>query len=351
MRHRGAEAAGNRALRAFLHIGAGKTGTSAIQVALAQLRPALAARGVWYPQGFGNTDARAEQGRISSGNAAALGPWLNPNHRRPGYDKAAVTAWLDACLAEAAGRDLLLSSEMMQFPRPEEAAELCARLAGKGHAPVVIFYVRHALDQAVATWLQHLKRGFVGLPRRETIHGLGDFLHQHRCTYLASLSPFAKALPAEQIVVRLYDDEAPLLVPGFLRLLGQEGLAVPAGGKVVNRSPAPAEQVVFQALGRLPNGPALCQIAADLMLNRAAPSGPQPVSRAEAEAFSARNQPVVDEINRRFLRGRGTLRMMSDRIEVGETPAVAPDQVYSVFAEGFALLAADPARGAHRAAG
>lgn len=328
-------------LRVFLHTGAGKTGTSAIQVALAQRRPALANANLVYPAGFAKSDERASQGKISSGNAASLGPWLNPNHRRQGYDKPAVSAWLHACMDEAGSRDLLLSSELMQFPRPEEAAELCALFAARGFQPTIIFYVRHALDQAIATYLQHLKRGFVGMPRREQVNSMSDFLHLHRCTYLASLSPFAKVLPPEQIVVRLYDDEAPALVQHFLGLVGAPGLAPPAAARTINRSPGPAEQIVFQELGRLPNGPQLCQIASDLMLNRAMPSQTQRVSPEDIAAFTARNQQVVDEVNRRFLREHGTLRIKSDRIEVGDVAATAPEQVYSVFAESFALLAAD----------
>jgi len=223
-------------------------------------------------------------------------------------------------------------------------------LDAAGYRPVVICYVRHALDQAIATYLQHLKRGFAGMPRRETISGMGDFLRQHRCTYLASLSPFAKLLPPEQIVVRLYDDEASALVPRFLEIVGSPELPVPAASPVINRSPAPAEQVVFQALGRLPNGPQLCQLACDLMLNRDGPGLPHRVAAADAAAFSARNQPVVDEINRRFLRGQGTLRMMSDRVELGDTDEVPPEQVYAVFAETMALLLAERAAGPLRAA-
>ena len=328
-------------MRVFLHTGAGKTGTSAIQVALAKLRPALAEANLCYPTGFANSDARAGQGKISSGNAAMLGPWLNPNHRRPTYDKSAIDRWLQACIAEAAGRDLLFSSEMMQFPRPEQAAELCAVFAAAGYQPTIVFYVRHALDQAVATYLQHLKRGFVGMPHRESISSMGDFLRLHRCTFLASIMPFAKILPPEQIVVRLYEDEAAALVPRFLRLVTGRDIAVPAMPRIVNRSPTLTEQEVFAALGRLSNGPHLCQLASDLILNREAAKEPLRVSPADLAAFTARNQHVVDEINARFLGGTAKLRIRSDKIEIGDVPRPDSDRVYAAFAESFSLLAAE----------
>src|SRR6185295_4774086 len=96
--------------------------------------------------------------------------------------------------------------------------------------------------------------------------------------------------------------EAPALVPRFLRLVTDRDIATPDTGRIINRSPLRAEQAVFQALERLPNGPHLCQIASDLMLNRHTPSEPQRVSEADFAAFTARNQPVVNEINARFLR-------------------------------------------------
>ena len=174
-------------MKVTLHTGAGKTGTSAIQVALAALRPQLAKAGIHYPQGFGNTGERADRGEVSSGNAVAIGWLLDPIERKDGFDRAAILAWLQAAIAEAAGRDLLFSSEMMQRPDPLEAADLCRLFAATGHDVHIIYYLRHALDQSLAAYLQALKRGQIAQRSLGTLEAFIDT--QARCPYLDALTP------------------------------------------------------------------------------------------------------------------------------------------------------------------
>ncbi len=329
-------------MKVYLHTGAGKTGTSALQVALATLRPQLAAAGILYPAGFNGSDARAELGETTSGNAAILGGLVNAKQRRPGFDKPAVMAWLNACIAEAAGRDLLFSSEMMQFARADETAELCAFFAAAGYEVTVIHYVRHALDQAVAAYLQHLKHGMIGLigsGEHEELPDRKSFLANEKTTYLLGLEPFAAVLPPERIIVRLYDKERADLVPGFLRLLRDTPFTVPPASNLINRSLTAAEQVVFFELSRLPDGVRPCRVIAGLTVNR--PSSVPvvlSVTHEELADFTRRNQATVDAVNTRFLKGNGELLIKSERLLVGDIPPPPPDEVYAAFANCFVLI-------------
>ena len=63
--------------RLFLHGGAPKTGTSAIQVLLARHAEALAERGVVYPEG--HLFEAARRGQVTAGNGLAMANYLNPD--------------------------------------------------------------------------------------------------------------------------------------------------------------------------------------------------------------------------------------------------------------------------------
>ncbi|MCX7384491.1 MAG: hypothetical protein NT133_24440 [Alphaproteobacteria bacterium] len=327
-------------MRVFLHTGFIKTGSSAIQVAMAALRDQLAANGVLYPKGFEGTGNDAERGRISSGNAMALAPLLNGGKSPRPFNKADILAWLRRSIAEADGRDLLFSSEMMRLVQPEAVAELCKFFTEQGCTPVVIMYVRHMLDQALATYMQVLKMGTVTADPEDINANRTAFLNQYVCSYHRELEPFARVLPPEQIIVRLYDKERENLVRGFLGLLSEHEFKYETPRQVVNRSPTEAEQVVFATLGRLPNGRVLCRDISNVALNRpTARSSSLVVSQEDFNRFAARHQPIADLINRQYLKGNGELLLKSDKVSIGEVPKVPPGEVYTAFADLISMLA------------
>ena len=328
-------------MKVFLHIGAFKTGTTVIQSALASLRGDLAACGVHYPFPFGlKKPAAATTDSVTVGNAFALGYFLNPGlHSRLKGTRPDVADWVRACIADADGRDLLFSSEAMFHARADETRELCAIFEQAGYEITVILYVRHLVDHAISLYLQDLKQGqpFGSNGRRPP--GQTAFLDIYKCRFLASLEPFLNVLPPERVIVRLYDKERDDLVGHFLRLVTPAKLQIPPAARVVNRSPTPAEQVVFEYLGQLPNGPRICRRISQLLLNRPAPAPiPMVIAHSEIDGFTRRNKPIVDELNTRFLKDNGTLRIMSDRVSFGDPASAPPEEVNAVFAECIALL-------------
>ena len=331
-------------MKVYLHTGAGKTGTSAIQVALAALRPQLAEAGILYPKGFAGTDDRSARGQISAGNGIALGWLINPATRRQeSYDHAAALKWLDDCIAEAAGRDLLFSNESMQFAHRDETPLLYQRFHKAGYEIQIIHYVRHALDHAISSYLQNLKRGQIQI---RGMQDLETFLRESAtCHYMRSLQNLARDLAPGKVTVRLYDEDRSALVPNFLRLMSTQSFPEVPTAAVINRTPDPAEQVVFSTLAGMPDGPKLCRIAADLLLNRASSS--RLTHRVPAEvvdAYAKRNQPVVDFVNNTYFDGVEKLKIKSDSIVIGDITRPAPEDVYRVFGDFFALMVAEPRR-------
>lgn len=130
-------------MRVILHIGAPKTGTSAIQYFLHQNRQRLQKYGFYYPQ------HNFDKNNVSGGHAD-FGAAIS-NDR---YDdaQALVQRWLKE--AVQASCDLLLSAEAM-YRRPEIVAELF-----KNHEIKVLAYFRHPLESLVSNHNQSIKRHF-----------------------------------------------------------------------------------------------------------------------------------------------------------------------------------------------
>jgi hypothetical protein len=326
-------------MKAFLHIGAGKTGTSVIQAALARHRRALAAAGLVYPDAGTASDQRAAKGQISSGNAVRLAWLFRLPGRPPGFDEAATRAWLDGCIQDAGGRDLLFSSELLQLLPREGVHGLVGLLRASGCEPVVIYYARHLLDHAVSVYLQHLKQGFATMPARERTPDLGAAVRQYRCPFPRALEPYAALLPPEALMVRLYDAAPDRLVSGFFDLLPGRLQVEDAPSEVINRSPSPAEQAVFERLAALPDAPRLCRALTDLVLNRPHPAGTRfGVAAEDFAVFAKHNEPAVEEMNRRYLPPDQELRLTSGQIAVGPLAPPTPDEIQDAFTECLALL-------------
>ncbi|WP_313408382.1 hypothetical protein [Aeromicrobium sp.] len=99
----------------LLHVGPHKTGTTAIQGALAAVRDELAALGVLYP---GQTRSQANAGRVASGFASPIGTVLPPQHH-----------WDDLVdeVRAAPGR-VVISSEYFDVVRSPRTTQIAERL-------------------------------------------------------------------------------------------------------------------------------------------------------------------------------------------------------------------------------
>src|SRR5476649_287445 len=101
-------------MRVVLHIGAQKTGSSAIQVGLARNRDALAKIGCLYPTA--DNDKTALQGGITSGNGMELAALLSPSQAFAAHFKKLDQVADIQNLARTKGiHSILYSSELFMF--------------------------------------------------------------------------------------------------------------------------------------------------------------------------------------------------------------------------------------------
>lgn len=326
-------------MRLILHIGAGKTGTSAIQAALAELRSELGAAGILYPLAHSGAGSNPDDQGVVRGNARFVGDYLNTNKHRDGFNPEDVLAWLRGIIVEAAGRDILMSGESMQFANVKQTDQLIRFFSAAGYETSVIFYVRHLLDHAISGYLQNLKSGNIGAGARGRLRDRNTFFRAGICQFADSLEPYATVLPPQRIFVRLFENERHDLVPRFLALISDHGFPKVDAEKVVNRSPTIAEQVVFTELAQLEGGRRLCRHVASLMLNTPATERTDiAITPEELAIFTRRNKSIVERINNDYLKDNGTLRIKSDKVRIGVDEPAPPEAVYATFARVLARM-------------
>jgi hypothetical protein len=140
-----------------IHIGAPKTGTSAIQAFLTLNRDAFqAATGIYYPES--KTDLRVLKGKPTAGNGAKIGRFLR-SRRREGLERA---VHLTERELERGVEALLLSSEGFWSVAPETMRAFMQRLETQVSFRFV-FYARPQVKHVESAYLQVLgNRGFDG---------------------------------------------------------------------------------------------------------------------------------------------------------------------------------------------
>lgn len=134
----------------MLHVGVHKTGTTAIQAALADAREDLAAQNVRYP------------GKLQAQHRAALAllgrPW-GWNNRGGGVMDREHFDRLAKRTAAASGR-VVISSEFFCEASAEQAQEAVTALGGSGARPVhVVVTLRNLGKLLPSSWQQYLKYG------------------------------------------------------------------------------------------------------------------------------------------------------------------------------------------------
>lgn len=140
----------------IIHCGMPKTGSSALQVQLAQCRPALLRCGYDYlPMGDFKL---AEQGRITSGNGAGLArAYLNPEHPASlALRRGELTEKFRQMIANSQHHTILSSEFFSAAPRGL-LGQLATALADLGEVHLV-FFVREQLNALASTYIQQVKR-------------------------------------------------------------------------------------------------------------------------------------------------------------------------------------------------
>jgi hypothetical protein len=137
--------------RLVLHIGTGKTGTSAIQNLFKAHQSQFRDRGVFYPAP--ETMAIDGADLESSGNGGPLFSFLYPPIRTKPLDE---TAFLDnfAGLFEGDDRAIFISNEMLEYGEAEKFAKLRDFCAERGVDLELVYALRDIASHAFSAWSQ-----------------------------------------------------------------------------------------------------------------------------------------------------------------------------------------------------
>jgi hypothetical protein len=278
----------------YLHAGAGKTGTSYLQVLFAVHAERLAECGIVYPRGHLFDEAKA--GRVTSGNGVEMANYIRPGLPHAIPDKDAFIHTLDAVLADAAGRHVLYSSEFLAFePGPRTAA--MARVAARhGYGIRVIYLVRDIAAAAASMYSQ-------GIKHRADARTFADFITTWEPAYRRHIQRAVDSFGADSLLVLNYEEHRDRLAELFFRdILGTS--FVPDERDIVNRSLSPREAEMLRIMNGVHPGNRACSaFVADALMELPALSGSSHVGAAEAGHLGRRFAEEVEFVNR-FVRGR-----------------------------------------------
>ncbi|KZX55067.1 hypothetical protein A3709_08720 [Halioglobus sp. HI00S01] len=172
----------------YVHIGMGKTGTTALQNFFWDNRKALKERDICYPR----------QGIMSNAHHL-LSPHI-PRFLEDQWNFQTVEEWAPK-LADCAEGNVLLSSELMAWAEESKARRFCAQVSAWFDVHVVV-YLRRQDNIIMASYNQQIKAG----PQKRRI----DLIYrkqQERFDYLKVLAPWADSLEPGKLIVRPYERE------------------------------------------------------------------------------------------------------------------------------------------------
>lgn len=194
----------------YLHIGIGKTGSSALQSFLAKNRERLYEDGIWYPEL--NASAKVEKKLKSfNGNAEFL------NHFNVYFEDMSEKLrrlFEDTCKMLQNGdnnKDILLSREMAL----KEAEMVCKNFVTYGFDVKVIVYLRRQDLWGESSWNQNVKS-------RSYTESCFDFIQasEQQLDYYNRLKEIAAVVGKDNVIVSVYESGAEDIFTTFLSILG-----------------------------------------------------------------------------------------------------------------------------------
>lgn len=195
----------------ILHIGTGKTGTTAIQETFWKNRAALARAGVAYPA----------VGAISSAHhliTPRIPPFLKD---RPDWNFLTPAEWAPVVAALPEDR-VFMSSELISSANPDQIAAFCAALEPFVDLHVCI-YLRRQDDMIAASWSQSVKAGTLHRPLHKILKNM-----MLRSDHLNRITPWENALGRDRLIIRPYErsqfHQGDLIRDILLRALGMSDL-------------------------------------------------------------------------------------------------------------------------------
>ncbi len=327
--------------RLVLHIGMGKTGTSALQVALVRNREHLAATGIDYPAHPSDEVARAHG--VTNGNGSAVADLLGSELAVAAVELPHARHGLQALCQAVAGspyRTTVYSSELLYRFDPRHLAVLVAEAERAGIDLSVVAYVRDIAPYFFSAYSERVKRnGFAGT-FEEYISGADDFARRVGL-FRPRISRLLEAAGPARAHVLHYDSVKRDLAGSFARdVLDVTDISRWQRPPVtVNRGLSARE---FAILRYVNAGCAGAEWSGDVLVTDDATGAPTGISRRALELLEERFAPEVDWFNATLLRDRmalaGDVQILADS---DRPPALAPDE-YALLDRLVAAVRAGP---------
>jgi hypothetical protein len=247
--------------RLVLHIGAPKTGTSALQVAFVRNRSALRSAGVRYPES--SSDSAASAGKITSGNGLAIAAFLNPNLPfAPSYKCTDPLGRIFDSFRYGPEKIVLYSCEHMSFFEDRRLVSLTEFASKHSVVIQVIYFVRNIVDHAYSTYNQLIKR------HRSTIT-FGEFVTTKYCPPFSRTVRRARAiLGNDNLSLLSYDDTHRTLLGSTLAAMGVEGANIAEACERVNRSLTEVEIELMRRVNKRFDSERRCRRISDALIYR-----------------------------------------------------------------------------------
>ncbi len=292
----------------MLHMGVPKTGSSALQVALAKRREKLARLGVNYPQS--QSDLRAERGQVTAGNGVLLLPLLTHPDQATALDRQ--LEFLTETLQSAGERHVLFSSETLFGFLPDRIEKLRDRAKVEGYQLHAALYLRNRDSHAWSAYSQNLKRG---LYSGTFLDFLASVDSPYRPKWQLQLQHLLDILGSDCLTVMHYESERAELVAGFLlRVLGIVDEDEPSASSTrINRSLSRREMTLLRYLNtRLDSRQEAGRL--DDVIQNQQPLGEYSLALREDEVsvLERRFSAEVAWINEQFFGGVDRLRVISE---------------------------------------
>jgi len=267
----------------FVHMGMHKTGTTAIQAALAHNRQRLRKKGVLYPLTG-----------LQSGGHHLLAWGLT---RKPGNFPLWET--LREEIARDGAQKVVLSSE--EFESCRKADHWLKMVDALGQKPTIIFYLRRQSDYLISSYNQHIKNGHS--------HSFAEHVPKMmpRLDYLSKLRMIEDVVGRDRIILRTYErNRLPEgVVPDFLASIGIDATGLVLGQHEINPSLSAHGLRIMQRLNELIKDKDVRRKVSAVILDehpvQLESDRPVLMDEAERRNFDAQFLRANQEVARRYL--------------------------------------------------
>ena len=182
----------------ILHVGAGKTGSSAIQSGLARYIDSLGIYGIEYPAPL---DAKnASRGKITSGNGVELLKFLCPEKRNPGFDEESFLISFISVLKGSGSKNIIFSNEQLEEGLLSKFEMLKEELDKLNIDLKIIYYLRNFVDHAYSVFGQMVKRS--GFQK-----SFSEYSSLYRAKYKQTIEKLLSVVEKDKLILKVYESD------------------------------------------------------------------------------------------------------------------------------------------------